>query len=119
MDCPKCGRDIAEGVSRCRHCDVPLTWVEEAGEDPAHRPDALVTVLKTTDPMLMPVVRSLLEAEGIPCTASNEVLQDVMGGGRLGTGFSVIVGPMVLQVASEDEDEARALIAHHMASREE
>ena len=45
-------------------------------------------------------------------TVGNDVLQDLMGGGRMGTGYSVIAGPMFLQVASGDDAEARALIAH-------
>jgi hypothetical protein len=78
----------------------------------------LVTVLTSSDPMLIPVVRSLLEAEGIAGTVANDVLQDLMGGGRLGAGSSILAGPVSLQVAAEDEAEARALIGHHVASRE-
>ncbi len=117
MNCPNCGHDLAEGAERCPTCNVESNWVDD-GEDPAHVADAFVTVLKSSDPMLIPVVRSLLEAEGIACTVGNDVLQDLMGGGRMGTGYSVIAGPMFLQVASGDDAEARALIAHHLASPE-
>ena len=115
MRCPKCGHDLPGVVDRCPGCDVALTWVDD-GEDPEHAPDALVAVLQTSDATLMPVVRSLLEAEGIRCYVGNDVLQDLLAGGRIGMGYNIAVGSMVLRVAASDAEAARALIAHHTRS---
>lgn len=78
----------------------------------------LVTVMATDDPSLFPVLQSLLEAEGIRCVIANQVAQDVIGMGRLVTGFNPVIGPALLQVAPEDLDAARELIAHHISASE-
>ncbi len=79
----------------------------------------MVTVLATDDPSLFPVLRSLLEAEGIPCAVTNDVTQDFIGLGRLVTGFNTVIGSAELQVAPENVEAARALIAQHVAPDEE
>ncbi|HEY3216845.1 MAG TPA: DUF2007 domain-containing protein [Candidatus Eisenbacteria bacterium] len=70
----------------------------------------LETVLQTSDPTLLPVVRSLLEAEGIPCFARGEQLQEFLGWGRFPSGINLITGPVQLQVPRERSDEARQLL---------
>ncbi len=67
-----------------------------------------VTVLETGDPALLAVAKSLLEDAGIPFFAKGEATQDLFGVGRLGTGFSPIVGPVELQVSADDAPEAQA-----------
>jgi hypothetical protein len=114
VNCPNCNHDLSEGAERCPACSAELTWVDD-GEDPA---DGLVTVLESGDSTLIPVVRSLLEAEGIPCRVEHELLQDWMFWGRLGMGYSVAFGPVRLVVAAGDEEEARGLLAHRLASPE-
>jgi putative signal transducing protein len=47
------------------------------------------------------VARSLLEAEGIPCSTQGEESQRVIG-----------AAPLRLRVPVGDEEEARALLAH-------
>ena len=37
-------------------------------------------------------------------------MQDLFGWGRLGTGFSIIAGPIAVQVPADKADEARALL---------
>jgi hypothetical protein len=115
VNCPKCGHDLPESAERCPACNAELTETIAASEDV---PVELVTVLESPDPTLLPVVRSLLEAEGIRCWIENEALQDLIGGGRMVTGFNPIVGPAYIQVAPEDEEAARALIAHRFPSAE-
>jgi hypothetical protein len=62
----------------------------------------LVTVLRTSDLATTKVVKSLLEAEGIPCLLQGEGLQDLWGLGRAGTGFNVAAGPVQVQVRPQD-----------------
>jgi hypothetical protein len=99
------------GVTRCPDCDLPLTE-----EPPAEAHDEgewvnLVTVLETGDPVEIAVAKSLLEAEGIPCFATGEGVQEFVGLGRMPSGSNLAVGPVKLQVRFADEDVARALLA--------
>jgi hypothetical protein len=68
-----------------------------------------VTVLETGDPAVLAVAESLLEDAGIEFFPQGEGVQDFFGGGRIG-GFSPVVGPVRIQVAAEDAEEAAALL---------
>jgi len=72
--------------------------------------DGPVTVLETGDPGLVAVAKSLLESAGIRFFAKGEAVQDLFAWGRFGTGFNPFVGPVQLQVAAEDADDAKALL---------
>jgi hypothetical protein len=110
MFCPECGTEYAPGVTRCEECGVDLVAEPPpAAVDTAEWKD-LVTVLVTDDPALVPVARSMLEAEGIPCFARGDGLQDLVGLGRVG-GSNLVFGPVELQVPRGREAEARALLA--------
>ena len=78
---------------------------------------AMVTVLETHDALLTPVVKSLLEAEGIPCVVYNEFPQDLIGS-RLVLGYNPLLGPMRVEVAAEHADAARELVDHHLSAAE-
>ncbi len=80
-------------------------------EDDAERV-ALVTVLATGDPALLAVAKSLLEDAGIDFFAKGEGVQDLFAWGRFGTGFNPIIGPVQLQVAADDAEEARERLKH-------
>lgn len=120
MFCPQCRSEYREGFSRCENCDVPLvaTLAPEEG-DPSHR--ELVTVFETGDPGLLALAHSLLDEAEIPYLTLGEGVQDLFGLGRLGTGFSVLTGPVQLQVDLAQQAEARQLLdgleedaaAHH------
>jgi hypothetical protein len=71
----------------------------------------VVTVLTTGDAALLAIAKSLLDDAGIAYRVKNEHLQHLFGGGVVGTGYNVLVGPMQLQVRREDEAEARMLLA--------
>ena len=73
-------------------------------------PDEPVTVLETGDAGLVAVAKSLLESADIQYFAKGEGVQDLFAGGRFGTGFNPFVGPVQLQVAAEDADDAKALL---------
>lgn len=76
-----------------------------------------VTVLETYDPLLPPVVQSLLEAEGIPCFVLNEFTQDLIGS-RVLLGGNRILGPIRIEVDAQHEEAARELIEHHISTIE-
>ena len=114
MNCPNCGHELPDSAERCPACNLELAGSDD--EELSGVSAGLVTVIETSDATLIPVVRSLLEAEGIPCTIANEMSQDMLGWGRLGVGYNPLLGPALLQVALADEEAARALIAHHFAA---
>jgi hypothetical protein len=80
--------------------------------------DEPVTVLETGDSGLVAIARSVLESAGIQCFAKGEGVQDLFAWGRFGTGFNPFVGPVQLQVASEDAADAKALL-HELQESEE
>ncbi len=102
MYCPRCGVEYQEGTKVCADCRVAL--VEERpvpARDEAEWVD-LVTVLTTDDESQLKVVKSLLEAEGIPCYVQGEVAEETLPVGRLG---------VRVQVRPQDAESARALLA--------
>jgi hypothetical protein len=76
-------------------------------EDDAHAEP--VTVFESGDPAAIAVAQSLLEEAEIEFFARGEGIQDLFGAGRL-CGFNPVVGPVQLQVAAEDADEAHAAL---------
>ena len=70
-----------------------------------------VTVLRTGDPALLAVAKSVLSEAGIPSLSKGEGIQDLFGLGRVGTGYNVLTGPVELQVMRENEHDARRLLA--------
>lgn len=110
MFCPQCRQEYREGMTTCQECGSALVaTLPEAGHDEAEWVD-LVTVLKSSDTATIKVVKSLLEAEGIPCVLQAEGIQDLLGLGRAGTGFNVAVGPVQVQVHPQDAEAALELI---------
>lgn len=71
----------------------------------------LVTVLATGNPALIALARSLLESAGIEFIVKGEGIQDLVGLGRVGSGFNVALGAVEIQVRAEDAADARAVLA--------
>ena len=53
----------------------------------------------------------MLDAAEIAYAVKGENLQNLFGGGVIGTGFNVLVGPVQIQVRREDEAEARSVLS--------
>lgn len=108
MFCPVCGDEYQAGFTRCEECNAALV---EALEPPPELPALeLTTVLETGDQSLAVVARSVLQSAGIPSIARNERLQNLFGWGSVGTGYSVAMGPIRIQVRREDVEVARELL---------
>ena len=119
MKCPYCGKAVVVGADSCRQCESRITW---DGEDATfYTPDTFVAVFTAWDPTSLPVVKGLLEANGIPFTVANDVTQDTLGLGRLGVGYNAVVGPPQVRVPGDFEAAARELIStvHAARAREE
>jgi putative signal transducing protein len=109
--CPKCGDEYRPGFTRCADCDVDLVDKLPDVEEPP--PFEMVTVLETGDQSLAAVAESILQGAGIPFIARNERLQNLFGWGTIGTGYSVAMGPIRLQVLKEDAEIAKELLVAH------
>ncbi|MEZ4386224.1 MAG: DUF2007 domain-containing protein [Candidatus Krumholzibacteriia bacterium] len=70
----------------------------------------LRTVLESSDLGLIAIVEGILEGNDIRYLARGEGIQDLFGFGRL-VPVNPISGPVVIQVAPEDEEAARDLLA--------
>ncbi len=85
---------------------------------PAHQ-GGVTTVFTTVDTNAMIMAKLMLEVEGIPIIASGEGLQDLFGMGRSVGAFNPVVGPMRIQVAAEEADRAREVLAEMAAATPE
>ena len=97
MVCPECKAEYAEGIRACPDCRVPL--VRELPETPRPEYVEYVTVMKTGNPIVLAMVKSILSSTGIRYFVKGEVLQDLFR-----------VGTAEIQVGSDDEPEARRLL---------
>jgi hypothetical protein len=111
--CPRCGDEYRPGFTECADCHVPLVVAPVEGDDtpaPAREPGIpdpdleLVTVLWSADTTLLPIAESILQSAGIAFITTNEGL-------RTRFAYGVGVGPVGIQVAADDADDARALLA--------
>ncbi|MEA2694390.1 MAG: hypothetical protein QOJ16_3777 [Acidobacteriota bacterium] len=110
MFCPSCGSEYREGFSRCAECDVALVDSPPSTTDIHLDTGDIVTVFATGDPVLLMTATSLLDEAGIPYFTRGEGTQDLFGMGRLGTGFSLIAGPMEIRVGAQRSEEAEDLL---------
>ena len=82
-----------------------------------------MTVFETGDPGLLAMAHSILDEAQVPYLTQGEGIQDLFGVGRLGTGFSILAGPVHILVERDREAEVRQLLdgleedaaAHHLA----
>lgn len=114
MYCPECRLEYREGFTHCSDCDVDLVWqLTEPGE-----PDLkLIKVLETGNPALIGVIESLLDDAEIDFLTKGAGLQDLIGGGRIGTGFNTVVGPVEFWVREDQGPAARELL-HDLTDRD-
>ncbi len=97
MFCPECEAEYVEGVHGCPDCRVPL--VSELPLHPQPEFVEYVTVLKTGNPIVLAMVKSILVSAGIRHFVKGEVLQDLFR-----------VGMAEIQVGRDDEPEAKILL---------
>ena len=72
--------------------------------------EALVPVLRTTDPAFLPVAQSVLDAAGIPWLVQGGAGIDLFPLGPAGTRVSGRLTGAILLVPRSREEEARALL---------
>jgi len=108
--CSRCGKSIGRSHSReCSQCGEPFPQeiLQLLGGE---RSDiALELVLRTGDAALIPLAKSLLEAEGIEYLVRGENLQDPFGARRVG-GYNYITGVAEFLVHPDDAERARTVL---------
>jgi hypothetical protein len=96
---------------------APASVAQRSEEHPMVRESDVVTVMVTGDAAVLAIAKSLLDDAGIAYRTKNEHLQHLFGGGVVGTGYNILVGPVQLQVRRVDEAEARMLLADLVEGR--
>ena len=110
MICPSCGDEYRTGFTDCAACHVAVvSKVPAVEQEPRSHPD-LVTVFTTGNAAILPVIESVLKDAGIEFVAKSERLQDFFAWGRIGLGYNPILGPVEIQVTTEDQEAARELL---------
>ena len=112
MICPQCGTEYREGFDMCTDCHVPLIPKMDWGPDKGKKADSkLVCVLATGDQAQIAVAKSLLDGADIPYMVKNEGVQDLLGFGRLGTGYNPLTGPIEIWVDERDAFQAKEILS--------
>ena len=115
-DCPfreAVGRaaEYVDEATKCSDCDSVLVTEPPQFPRPAAMDwDEMVPVMHVSEPNLLPIIESLLEAEGIAHYIHGANVQDLFGAGRIGAGFNVIAGQPTLYVDSSRVEEAKQLL---------
>jgi hypothetical protein len=107
--CPFCGDQVESGAVQCPRCGIAIEW--QGGEPHFDDPGDSVTLIKLFDPAQQALIESLLQAAGVEYVIQGDVMQDVMGLGRLAGGYNQIFGPPVIKVPKAALEAAREAIA--------
>jgi hypothetical protein len=113
MFCPRCRAEYREGFTQCADCLVPLVERLDEPDEAAPAPSSdleLTTVLKSGNPALLALAKSLLESAEIPFLVRGEGIQDIVGWGRFPGGANLVTGLVELQVSAEDLEQAKILL---------
>lgn len=105
--CRSCRQTFSEGTN-CPGCGAELfpAGPDDRTDDAAE----MVAVLRTSDSNLMPVVKSVLDAAGIPYIVQGDEAMGLLPLGLFGGGvFSRVLGASVL-VPADRAEEALALL---------
>ena len=84
MFCPDCGAEYRPQFTECAECGVSLVDALPAEEGPD--PDSkIVPVFRTGDPMVLPIVKSLLQSAGIEYFVQGEEALGLWPVGAMGS----------------------------------
>lgn len=109
MFCPNCSTEYREGFTVCADCNVPL--VNELPRQIEPELMKPITVYRTGDTAFITYVESILRSVGINCCIKGEGLQELFAGGRFGTGYNPVTGPVEIQVDKRDAERAKDILS--------
>ena len=101
MFCPNCGAEYREGFSECYDCQVPLV---AALPPENHESKDYETIKLACNPVQIPILKSILEAEEIEHFFYGEALASLY------PSMSNITSPPRLVVPLEDSDRVREIL---------
>lgn len=118
MVCPQCRAEYRVGFTECSDCLVPLVRPappvgggEHASDrGSAAKPSRMVAVFVANGPAQVALVKSTLEAAGIPVLLRETGNFGAGTFGAPGMGTSGFIRPVEFQVRERDVDEARMLL---------
>ncbi len=110
MYCPECRGEFREGFTRCDDCGVDL--VHELPSEDHEAPD-FVKVFETSEPDVIPVIKSVLEGAGIPYLVEGEDLMNLFPSEMLG-GIYKPSAEVRFHVTAAQEEAARQLLTAHL-----
>ena len=110
MYCPKCGCEYREGFNQCTECDVALVAEPPAVKSKKMEWPDMVILRTISDSAFLLVAKSILLDAGIPFWIKNEGLQDLIGFGRVGMGFNIMIQPVGLFIPKKYMKEANRLL---------
>lgn len=108
MFCPQCEGEFRKGITECPDCEVQL--VDELPEE-IRDTTPLVAVFATSDPAVLPVVRSLLDETDIPYTIKGEEVFGLFPGTAVGLAIDPKSRAAQVLVPPERAGEARELLS--------
>jgi hypothetical protein len=111
MFCAECRAEYREEITVCPDCEISL--VMELPAEPEFTEDDLVLVQETANVAVLPVIKSLLRAAGIPFIVQGDEAMGVLPVGKIGLGGITSKGHGLsagILVPRDREDEARALL---------
>ena len=106
MYCPECGGEYREGFSECDDCGVAL--VERPPSPSAD--DELVSVFRSADAALLPVIKSVLASADIPFTVQGDEASGLFPFGSAGGGADARRLGAVVRVPASRAEEAEELL---------
>jgi hypothetical protein len=120
MFCPQCMSEYREGVTKCADCGVPLVRQLPVAEEtpPGPNLDEMTLVLRTYDEGELLMVKSLLEAAGIPVHVPGAALTELTDDNVFG-GPSFAAGPAQLFVPADRAEEAKEVLKSPPAIEDE
>ena len=98
------------GIVECSDCGTSLVETEPVWSSSVEY-EEFVPVLTLQGAAMVSFVKSLLQSAGIRFFIKNERVQDLLGIGSFGTGFSPITGAPVVFVEPTKAGEAEELLA--------
>ena len=108
MICPRCDASYEAGVVECPRCAVRLVGGSPGAASGG--PEDLVPVFETADSALLPVLKSVLDAAGIPFTVQGDQMLGLLPLGPFGIGVRRGVLGAIVLVPRERAAEARDVL---------
>jgi len=107
MVCPSCRSEYRDGIHVCAECGAELvaTLPHEVDPDPE-----LAAAFTTADSSLLPIVKSVLDAAGIPYLVQGDETLGLFPLGRFGVGVSKRTLGAIVRVPRSRLEEARELL---------